>query len=147
MCKQSDHILGYSSSTNTVCNLTDLVQKRETKQGTCKNWPSFTRFLKGTVSWYKRMFSNRSRMGIPNIQSSTWAMWFCDITTTPLACAWLADLALWSGMYFVLASEIDFVRILGDVEWPAYFYLQYVAFVSWAYQPWIDTLGSLDRSL
>ena len=33
-------------------------------------------------------------MGIPIIQSSTWAMWFCDVTITPLARAWPAELAL-----------------------------------------------------
>ena len=58
--------------------------------------------FKGTVSRYKRIFSNGSRMGIPNIQLSTWAMWFCDVAITPLARAWPADLALRprSGMYF-----------------------------------------------
>ena len=34
--------------------------------------------FKGTVSPHKRIFSNGSRMGIPIIQSSTWAMWFCS---------------------------------------------------------------------
>ena len=38
-------------------------------------------YIKGTVSPYKRIFSNGSRMGIPIIQSSTWAMWFCDVAT------------------------------------------------------------------
>ena len=48
--------------------------------------------IKGTVSPYKRIFSNGRRMGIPiiYIQSSTWAMWFCDIAITPLARAWPA---------------------------------------------------------
>ena len=46
--------------------------------------------IKGTVSPYKRIFSNGSRMGIPIIQSSMWAMWFCDIEITPLACLCLA---------------------------------------------------------
>ena len=31
-------------------------------------------------------------MGIPIIQSSTWAMWFCDVAITPLARAWPAEL-------------------------------------------------------
>ena len=55
--------------------------------------------LKGTVSRYKRIFSNGSRMGIPNIQLSTWAMWFCDI-----AIMLLADLALrpQSGVYMYI---------------------------------------------
>ena len=48
--------------------------------------------IKGTVSPYKRIFSNGSRMGI--IQSSTWAMWFCDVAITPLARVWPAELAL-----------------------------------------------------
>ena len=41
-------------------------------------------------------------MGIPIIQSSTWAMWFCDVVITPLARAWPAELALRprSGVYF-----------------------------------------------
>ena len=39
-------------------------------------------------------FSNGSRMGILIIQSSTWAMWFCDVAITPLARAWPAELAL-----------------------------------------------------
>ena len=58
--------------------------------------------VKGTVSPYKRIFSNGSRMGIPIIQSSTWAMWFCDVAITPLARAWPAELALRprSGVYF-----------------------------------------------
>ena len=41
--------------------------------------------IKGTVSPYKRIFSNGSRMGIPIIQSSTWVMWFCDVAITLLA--------------------------------------------------------------
>ena len=58
--------------------------------------------FKGTVSPYKRIFSNGSRMGIPIIQSSTWAMWFCDVAIMPLACAWPAELALRPrlGVYF-----------------------------------------------
>ena len=48
--------------------------------------------IKGTVSPnYKRIFSNGSQMGIPIIQSSMWAMWFCDVVITPLARAWLAE--------------------------------------------------------
>ena len=41
-------------------------------------------------------------MGIPNIQLSTWAMWFCDVAITPLVRAWPADLALrlQSDVYF-----------------------------------------------
>ena len=58
--------------------------------------------IKGTVSPYKRIVSNGSRMGIPIIQSSTWALWFCDVVITPLARAWPAVLALRprSGVYF-----------------------------------------------
>ena len=58
--------------------------------------------IKGTVSPYKRTFSNGSRMGIPIIQSSTWAMWFCDVAIMPLARAWPAELALRPqlGVYF-----------------------------------------------
>ena len=58
--------------------------------------------IKGTVSPYKRIFSNRSWMGILIIQSSTWAMRFCDVTITPLALVWPAELALHprSGVYF-----------------------------------------------
>ena len=57
-------------------------------------------YIKGTVSPYKRIFSNGSRMGIPIIQSSTWAMWFCDVATRTCdtylrsARAWPAELAL-----------------------------------------------------
>ena len=41
-------------------------------------------------------------MGISDIQSSTWVMWFCDVVIVPLACARLADVALHpqSGVYF-----------------------------------------------
>ena len=58
--------------------------------------------VQGTVSRYMRIFSDGSRMRIPNIQSSTWVMWFCDIRIIPLACAWPADVALRprSGVYF-----------------------------------------------
>ena len=58
-------------------------------------------------------------MGIPIIQSSTWAMWFCDVAITPLARAWPAELALRprSGVHF---GEIDFMSVLKDVEGPAY---------------------------
>ena len=46
---------------------------------------SILTLFKGTVSRYKRIFSNKSRMGIPNIQLSMWAMWFCDVVIMPLA--------------------------------------------------------------
>ena len=67
-------------------------------------------------------------MGIPIIQSSTWAMWFCDIAITPLARAWPAELAVYIG-------EIDFAGVLKDAEGLAYLSLRCVAFVSWAYPP------------
>ena len=99
-------------------------------------------YIKGTVSRYKRIFSNGSRMGIPNIQLSTWAMWFCDVAITPIyPCA--RDRAC----TLALASEIDVASILGDVEQPAYVYFRCVAFLSWAYQPLNGTMGSLDRIL
>ena len=81
-------------------------------------------------------------MGIPNIQLSTWAMWFCDVAITPIyPCA--RDRAC----TLALASEIDVASILGDVEQPAYVYFRCVAFLSWAYQPLNGTMGSLDRIL
>ena len=57
--------------------------------------------FKGTLSRYKHIFSSRSRMGIPSIQSSMWAMQFCDVAITQLARAWPADLTLrpQSGVY------------------------------------------------
>ena len=64
-------------------------------------------------------------MGIPIIQSSTWAMWFCDIAITRLARAWPAE----------LAGKIDSASVLKDAEGPAYLSLRCVAFVSWAYPP------------
>ena len=67
--------------------------------------------VKGTLSRYKRIFSNGSRMGILIFQSSMWAMWFCDITIIPLACAVLTctrDRVC--TCTFVLASEMDIVR-------------------------------------
>ena len=77
-------------------------------------------------------------MGIPIIQSSTWAMWFCDIAITPLARAWPAELALRPrlGIYLgFIASEIDFASVLKDAEGPDYLSLRCVAFVSRAYLP------------
>ena len=68
-------------------------------------------------------------MGIPNIQLSTWAMWFCDVAITPLARACAAapadDLACARdrACTWALASEIDVARTLRDVERPAYVYL------------------------
>ena len=73
-------------------------------------------------------------MGTPIIQSSTWAMWFCDIMIKPLACAWppcTHDRAC----TLALASEIDFTSVLKDAEGLAYLSLRCVAFVSWAYPP------------
>ena len=69
--------------------------------------------LKGTVSQYKHVFSNGSRIRILIFQSSTWAMWFGDVTITPLARALLAytrDRVC----TLVLASEIDIVMIQKD---------------------------------
>ena len=81
-------------------------------------------------------------MGIPIIQSSTWAMWFCDVVITPLARARArpAELALRprSGpraCTLALASEIDFASVLKDAEGPDYLSFRCVAFVSWAYPP------------
>ena len=76
--------------------------KSATSKGVVLNLLGFPGSVKGTVSPYKRIFSNGSRMGIPIIQSSTWAMWFCDVAITPLARAWPAELALHPrlGVYF-----------------------------------------------
>ena len=76
-------------------------------------------------------------MGIPIIQSSTWAMWFCDVAITPPARAWPAELACTRdrACTLSLASEIDFASVLKDAEGLAYISLQCVAFVSWAYPP------------
>ena len=95
--------------------------------------------IKGTVSPYKRIFSNGSRMGIPIIQSSTWAMWFCDVAITPLARAVPGrpskPCARDRACTLALASEIDFASLLKDAEGPDYLSLRCVAFVSWAYLP------------
>ena len=91
--------------------------------------------VKGTVSPYKCIFSNGSRMGIPISQSSMWVMWFCDVAITPLARACPAELALRprSGVYF--GVSYDFASVLKDAEGPAYLSFRCVAFISWAYPP------------
>ena len=82
-------------------------------------------------------------MGLPIIQSSTWAMWFCDVEITPLARASQACLAgrvspapaIGRVYTLALASENDFASVLKDAEGPHYLSLRCVAFVSWAYLP------------
>ena len=49
-------------------------------------------------------------MGIVIFQSSTWAMWFCDVAITPLARAMLACTHD-RPCTLALASEIDIVRM------------------------------------
>ena len=68
-------------------------------------------------------------MGIPIIQSSTWAMWFCDVVNTPLAAPVPGRLALRprSGVYFgvsAIASEIDIASVLKGARWPSYLSLR-----------------------
>ena len=47
-------------------------------------------------------------MRIPKFYSSTWILWFCDVTITPCACNWACT--------STLDSEVDIKRILEEVE-------------------------------
>ena len=104
----------------------------------CKLYPALLAKLKGTVSPYKRIFSNGSRMGSP---LSNQVRGRCGFVTSRsrhlLARAWPAELALRprSACTLALASEIDFTSVLKDAEGPAYLSFRCVAFVSWVYPP------------
>ena len=85
--------------------------------------------FKGIVSLYKGIFSNGNRMGIPIIQSSTWAMWFWDVHL-PVPGQPSYPCARDRACTLALASEIDFASVLKDAEGPAYLSFRCVAQVS-----------------